>query len=655
MVDGSGRNPDELLSAAIEAEQRGRVGEAYRTFERAYEVAAAAGDDLVAARALLGYGGMWANERRATDEYVPYQAHLHELKVRVADRDPLLSARLGARAAADACYAERGSIADMRVAIEQVRSFGEPYALWEALSLHHHLLIGPHDAAEREQTRKELVTVAANIGVPWCVATGLMWSAIDAVLRGDPDAVNDIEQFRRYSTEHDVANFVYQAGMLDVMLTLRAGRFDEAATAMEQMLVLGTSVGENDALALYSGQLLTLRWLQGRAGELLDLARELSNSPTMHRSNRVYPAVAAGLAAMAGDYDDARVGLARVGAFDGEPFGLIPSSTWLLTMYAVVEAIYSLGDVEHAVQAYRALEPFSDLPIIGSIGVVCFGSVHRSLALCAHTVGDVHAAVKHFERAIDDDLRFGNLAVLAVTRAELARELGARNEADDVARARELYAHAIAEGTEFGMSERVPLWQTELERLAQQVVHDADGRCVATRDGWEITRGREHASVPAGVGINVLATLLANPGVEISADRLVGAAEDHANDPLLDPAARRALQRRVQDLRADAAAAEAAGDGRRAERTREELERLADELSRSLRPDGTSRTFAGSQERARTSVQKAIRRALRAVEDSAPGVAAELRRDVRTGSYCVYEPRPGAASWSVERAVPSPG
>jgi hypothetical protein len=240
-----------------------------------------------------------------------------------------------------------------------------------------------------------------------------------------------------------------------------------------------------------------------------------------------------------------------------------------------------------------------------------------------------------------------------VTRAELARELRERNEADDVARARSLYAMAIAEGTEFGMSERAGAWQAALEQLDERAVHDAAGRCVATRDGWEITRGRERAVIPAGVGINVLATLLANPGVEIPVDRLVGAAEDHANDPLLDPAARRALQQRVQELRADAVTAEAVGDTTRAERTHEELERIADELTHSLRPDGTSRTFAGSQERARTSVQKAIRRALRLVEDSAPAAADELRRDVRTGTYCVYEPGPGASSWTVERAVPS--
>ena len=348
---GAGAATDELLSVAVDAEHHGRLGEAYRAFELAYKAAAAAGDDVGAARALLGYGSMWANERRGTEEYIPYQARLRDMKARLADDQPLLASRISVRLAVDACFAERGPRAEVRDAIDRVRGFGDPYALWEALSLYHHLLMSPHDADEREAIRKEMVAAAADSGVPWCIATALMWSAVDAVLRGDPDAVHDIEQHRQHAHAHDVANFEYHAAMLDVCLALRAGRLEGVEPEIDRLCAVGTELGETDAVVLYSGQLLALRWLQGRVLELLPFTVDISNSPALHRSNRVYTAIAAALLALAGEHDEARVALARVGAFDGEPFGLLPSGMWLLTMFGVVEAAHELADVEQAARS----------------------------------------------------------------------------------------------------------------------------------------------------------------------------------------------------------------------------------------------------------------------------------------------------------------
>ena len=277
--------------------------------------------------------------------------------------------------------------------------------------------------------------------------------------------------------------------------------------------------------------------------------------------------------------------------------------------------------------------------------------MHRSLARCAHTLGDTHLAIKHYERAIDDDLRFGNLSVLALTRAELASELVARNEGDDRFRARDQLERAIACGSGFAMHPRVAAWKAELAQLDELLRRDQSGRCSAVAEGWEIARGSERAVIPDGVGINLLATLLANPNVPIPADRLVGAVEDHANDPLLDSTARRALQHRVEQLRVVARAADDAGDAAAATQARDELDRIASELTHSVRPDGGSRTFAGAQERARTSVQKAIRRALRQIAAQAPGIADELSATVHTGMCCCYTPDAAGLPWRVDRKL----
>src|SRR5262249_44528395 len=160
-----------------------------------------------------------------------------------------------------------------------------------------------------------------------------------------------------------------------------------------------------------------------------DAARGLADSADLTRFNRVYPAVWAAFAASAGAHDEARVALARVDPCSPAPGGLAPSSMRLVTMFAVVEALRPLDDAESAREAYQVLPPFGDFPLIASLGIVCFGSAHRSLGWCALTSGDADRAIVHFRRAIDDDIRVGNLPMLAITRAELANVLAPNDRA----------------------------------------------------------------------------------------------------------------------------------------------------------------------------------------------------------------------------------
>ena len=67
------------------------------------------------------------------------------------------------------------------------------------------------------------------------------------------------------------------------------------------------------------------------------------------------------------------------------------SSAWLATLFSTVEAAHSIGDVEIAREAADLLEPYADLPVLGSLAVVCLGSPRRSLGLAALTAGDLDA------------------------------------------------------------------------------------------------------------------------------------------------------------------------------------------------------------------------------------------------------------------------
>jgi hypothetical protein len=100
------------------------------------------------------------------------------------------------------------------------------------------------------------------------------------------------------------------------------------------------------------------------------------------------------------------------------------------------------------------------------------------------------------------------------------------------------------------------------------------------------------------------------------------------------------LQREIDE-------ADAYADIERAAARRAEFDALLEELTHVVRPGGRSRAFTDADERARTSVQKALRRAIAAIGAGAPRLADALTRTIRTGTICRYEPEDPSERWLV--------
>ena len=107
---------------------------------------------------------------------------------------------------------------------------------------------------------------------------------------------------------------------------------------------------------------------------------------------------------------------------------------------------------------------------------------------------------------------------------------------------------------------------------------------------------------------------------------------------LLDEEARRQYRARVLELEEELEEAESWNDPARAERARQELEFIQQELSQALGLGGRERKVGSAAERARVNVQRRIRDAIRRIESHHPGLGKHLDRSVRTGTYCAYEP-----------------
>jgi hypothetical protein len=136
-----------------------------------------------------------------------------------------------------------------------------------------------------------------------------------------------------------------------------------------------------------------------------------------------------------------------------------------------------------------------------------------------------------------------------------------------------------------------------------------------------------------------LARLLARPGVEVHCLELADRpAEVSAGDVVLDERARREIRARAAELQHEIDDADAAHDLGRAERAREELDRLVDTLTGAVGLGGRARGLGSPAERARSAVTWRIRSAIKKVAAAHPRLGRHLDNAVRTGHFCVYQP-----------------
>jgi hypothetical protein len=109
-------------------------------------------------------------------------------------------------------------------------------------------------------------------------------------------------------------------------------------------------------------------------------------------------------------------------------------------------------------------------------------------------------------------------------------------------------------------------------------------------------------------------------------------------DAALDTRAKEEYRRRLEELDDDLRQAREWGDPERAARIEEEIDVLTGELARAVGLGGRDRCRPSPAERARVSVTKAIRSAIRAIEQHHPDLGAHLTASVRTGRLCTYAP-----------------
>jgi len=297
--------------------------------------------------------------------------------------------------------------------LPMARRVGDPVALAHILNVRSHVIWAPDTLQERLANTAEHVAVAAKLGDPlarWYASATRPQACMEA---GDIAEVDRHLGILCALTQELGRPHQRWAATIDrAWRELLRGDHAAAESLATEACEAGVASGQRDALGYYTGQLIAIRFDQGRLGEL---------APTLEQIEARRPGTTLVRGALALAYcelerpDDAR----RIvdAGFDDLPLDM----TWLSEMGLYAEVAARLGARETAETLYERLSPWPRHVIFN--GVYVFGSVSRSLGLLADTLDRPDDAEAHFVVAASVHESIAAPALLARTRLDHARLL----------------------------------------------------------------------------------------------------------------------------------------------------------------------------------------------------------------------------------------
>ncbi len=257
-----------------------------------------------------------------------------------------------------------------------------------------------------------------------------------------------------------------------------------------------------------------------------------------------------------------------------------------------------------------------DLPMIGSLGVTCFGSARHALGVAALTTRQLDPAIEHLSAAVQHNLALAHWPALVASRQRLAQAHTLRGGPGDADAARRELDTAMAEAAAVGL----PVPGHPVARPSATVPATV-AQCHRIGRKWRLVLRNRSVLVEDSIGMVHLAVLIANPRQEIQAADLVAglaglsetAGEAGTAQHVLDHEAIAEYRNRLRRLDT-----EIEQDPGRATRARAERDWLVAQLSSAAGFAGRTRSFPDQPERARVAVGKAIRRALARIAEAVP-------------------------------------
>lgn len=667
-----------LLLALGDAEAReGDLATAKETFLRAAEIARREHAPELLAAAALGYGGRFVWARAGSDRHVV--PLLEEALRSLPDGDGPIRARLMARLAG-ALRDERAPDQQDRLstqAVEMARRIGDPATLSYALEGRFAATWWPDNAEERLAVATEMLQLARQADDAERISQALDWRMSALMELGDVPGV-DVELEAMAVLVDEIRQPAQRWVMLNARVgrALLDGRFEEAERLLHESQGLGQRAQQWDAVFQSRIQTYILRWEQGRLNEMEDLIkRSVAEYPTRY----AFRCLLAHLFCELERPDSARRAFEELAR---DNFGdLRRDNDWLFEMSLLPQVADFLGDTGRAGILYDLLSPYRGRHAVTPVEAST-GSMSRGLGVLASMLHRWDEATRHFEEALEWNASVGARPWEAHTHHDHARMLLARDDPGDRERALELLSRVLAICQDLGMVALQGKATALLEEYGTSPVRirapasssePTHGPYVFRREGeyWSIRFERDAFRLKDSKGLRYLAQLLGHPSREFLALQLMtaglGSGSTRAaprsgrdlreaglrpssgrTGEVLDPQARQAYRRRLEELQEELEEAEGWADSERAARAREEMEFLAHELAAAVGLRGRDRRAPSDAERARVNVTKAIRAALARIAEHSPALGRHLESTIRTGTFCSYVPDPRLpAIWQV--------
>lgn len=615
------------------------------------------------ARAALGLGEI----ERQNDRFVPL---LEEALATLDGADSVLRARLLSRLSVALYWARpetrKRALSDEAVAM--ARRLGYAPTLAYALSSRIAALSGPDDVEARLATATEMIAVAEQCDNREFAMIGRGWTIADALALGDVHRARfAIAAFATAAAESRHPYFVWWLAAIRTMEAILEGRLAEAESLAQECFGLGQRTVVTDATQVFAAHSYVL-CVEGERPEQIE--------PVMRAVVEQFPRVPGSRCVLALLYaDGGRVeeAAAELDALAADRFAILPRNPeWLSSLAALAATSAVLPNAPHAETLYELLLPYRGRIMMTGMGVLCSGAVAHHLGILATRLGRFAEAEACFEEAVAAHERIGATAWRAYTQYEWAALMLARQDGGDDARAAALAGAALAFAESHGMRRLQRLLAALPITPASTSVTDsvppsrAGARAAVLQkegDYWRLGWDGSEFRLRDRVGLHHLVTLIASPAREFLAVDLVRSVVRRAStstDPSLDVDTRelgrprpltnadatpdvhaeRAYRSRLEDLRGELHEARRRNDLGTIACIEAEVEALTREVARNLGIAGRGRDSRSPIERARISATRAIRAAIRSIQENDRAYGRHLEVTIKTGTFCTYVPDP---------------
>lgn len=425
------------------------ASDVHQRFERAAELAESIGSAELLARAALGrcgHGALTGPLLGVVDE--GEVGLLERARTRIEGGSARLRALVLARLALATWYQRGFAVADSLCgeAVQVARALGDPKVLAHVLHCHHEVLWGPDFVQQRCDIAQEAIDLARSVRWTILEIDALYLRSRDRFERCDlAGAAADGARATELSRTLRQAGALYRAGVVEVMLLMNAGCFDEARARIDA--VFERDQARNlDSEGTRAVQLTTLAMWQGRYQEVRDA---LSVPDLIPRRTPWTRCTRMRAQALLEDSEAARLSFDELATDDFAELPKDHSYTYYLA--AMAEVAVLLRDRERGQRIYELLLPYANLMIVPFLATTCEGGVARWLAALAGLLGRFDEAESWFRAALSFSVGPPSPPLTAMLLLDYAQMLAWRHWPDDFERARDAAAEAHVIASKLGM------------------------------------------------------------------------------------------------------------------------------------------------------------------------------------------------------------